>query len=164
MKTEPRYIRKIKNKEVGLGVSPTIFNCLTREIKEEPFYKKRKVAKKNKKLWKKHLVKQKKRKETVRQYKRVPKQYKVYIKSHWWEKRKNEYWKKHKKICYRCGSCEHIQLHHIKYSWQLFGNEPDNTLIPMCQKCHDKFHTIYGVKGNMMQEMLLFEQEHPHIL
>jgi hypothetical protein len=144
----------------------TIFECLTRDRSgdEKQYFerflgrKKRKPKKGKKKGWNFEI---KNKKEKERKYKRVPKQYKVYIKSHWWEERKNKYWKTHTKQCYRCFTFEYVQLHHIKYSWQSFGNEPDDTLIPMCRDCHDTFHSIYGVKGNMMKEMLLFEEEHP---
>ena len=93
---------------------------------------------------------------------RIPRKYNVYIKSIHWENRKNAYYRKHKKQCYRCNSCEHVQLHHIVYKWQTFGSEADDTLVPMCHTCHDLFHSLYGVSGNMQKEMLDFEKDYQY--
>lgn len=107
--------------------------------------------------------KKRKRRQSNRKYQRVPRQYNAYIKSPWWEKRKNRYWRQYKKVCYRCDSCEHVQLHHIKYGWTEFGREPDEWLIPMCEQCHKFFHSKYGVKADMTNEMKLFDEEYPFI-
>ncbi len=80
---------------------------------------------------------------------RIPKKYSVYIKSKWWEERKNKYYRAHKKICTKCGSTDFIDLHHIIYNRSQFGCEPDVDLSPLCKKCHCAFHEIYGVKRNM---------------
>lgn len=110
------------------------------------------------------ILNTRKKKRKQRNYKnRIPKKYNVYIKSIWWEKRKNQYWQNHKKECYRCSSSNHIQLHHLKYENQTFGNEKDKTLIPMCQSCHNLFHSLFGSKKDMIDDMLLFETEYPFI-
>lgn len=146
----------------------SVFKCLTRDTSgDEKQYFERFVGRKkrtpNRKKIKINWGKKKQKEKTERKYKRVPKQYKVYIKSHWWEKRKNEFWKKNRKICYRCQSSSYIQLHHIKYKSSDFGREKDTDLIPMCNGCHNLFHSLYGTKKDMNEDMLLFEQEHPHI-
>jgi hypothetical protein len=78
---------------------------------------------------------------------RCPKSYNLYITSKWWEKRKNKYYKTHKRVCNACNSTEHIILHHIVYG--KYGKEPDNNLVPLCRKCHTEFHKTYILKKNM---------------
>lgn len=73
---------------------------------------------------------------------RCPQRYEVYIKSKWWEERKNHYYQAHGYTCEVCGSHQHIQLHHIWYS--SYGSEPDDQLIALCRKHHAAFHVRYG--------------------
>lgn len=96
--------------------------------------------------------KEKKRKE--RQYNRIPKHYKVYIKSKWWTKRKNEYYRKHKKQCQACFTTKYINLHHIVY--KNFGYEADEDLVALCVDCHGEFHEKYGVSATMKSETNMF--------
>lgn len=78
---------------------------------------------------------------------RVPKQYKVYIKSIWWTRRKNRYYRDNGKRCEICKSARFIDLHHKVY--KNYGFEKDSDLIPLCRDHHEGFHVEYGVKGNM---------------
>jgi len=87
---------------------------------------------------------------------KCPKQYDKYIKSNFWEERKNKYYQTYLKMCARCGSKKFISLHHKKYDNNVFGDEPDNQLCPLCNTCHAIFHEKYGVKSDMMLETELF--------
>lgn len=95
----------------------------------------------------------KKKKVSVRGYsKRPPRVYKLYIKSIWWTRRKNDYYQNHKKRCALCSSCEHVQLHHLKYG--NFGFEKDEDLIPLCKQHHEEFHIEFGCNPKtMMKDM-----------
>jgi hypothetical protein len=77
-----------------------------------------------------------------REYKRIPKQYQVYIKSKWWTKRKNKYYQENGRKCAICNSSEHIQLHHLKYG--NFGEEKDQDLLALCRFHHTDFHDKYS--------------------
>lgn len=102
------------------------------------------------KEWKK-LKKKEKKKRKERIYKnRIPKQYKVYIKSKWWTKRKNKFYRKYGKICQACQSTKYIDLHHMLYA--NYGNEEDIHLVALCRGCHEEYHSIHGVKRNMIKE------------
>jgi len=89
---------------------------------------------------------------------RIPKKYDVYIKSKWWTIRKNNYYRKFKKICRVCRSSKFIELHHIVYG--NFGFEKDVDLMPLCKVCHKDFHDTYGTSGNMHEytQMFLLEK------
>lgn len=77
-----------------------------------------------------------------------------YINSPLWEKRKREYYAKHKKICMACGSDKRIQLHHLEYA--SYGNEPDYALASLCRPCHEEFHSKHDTRHNMVKATLLF--------
>lgn len=85
-----------------------------------------------------------------RKYKRCPKKYDAYIKSHWWTKRKNKYYQNHGRRCEICGSAKFIVLHHMVYGE--FGNEKDEHLMPLCKSHHEGYHIEYGVSGNMLEQ------------
>jgi len=82
--------------------------------------------------------------------------YKRYIKSSLWTDRKNKYYQEHSKQCLRCGSYEHVDLHHAIYDRPSFGNEPDNHLYPLCSDCHELFHKTHKLKKDMLQETIKF--------
>lgn len=121
----------------------SIFKCLTGKVEQiELTYSKVVRVKKHKK---KKIKKQ-------RLYdKRVPRSYKIYIKSPFWRKRRNEYFRKFGNKCSICGSSRYINLHHKKYG--NYGFEKDEDLVSLCQKHHEQFHTEFGkTKGNMSKE------------
>lgn len=82
------------------------------------------------------------------------KKYHVYILSDLWKKRKNEYYRLHGRICEKCGTYDHIDLHHAVYAD--FGNEKDAHLYALCRAHHQEFHDTYGVKSNMLKETQTF--------
>lgn len=75
--------------------------------------------------------------------------YNVYISSPAWIERKNKYYQTHAKQCTRCDSYDHIALHHTFYDRGLFGIEPDEHLVPLCQWCHSQYHKEYGTRKDM---------------
>lgn len=125
-----------------------VFDCLKRNIINAKTPKRKKIKKKirhkNKKIKKVRFV--------------TPK-YKDYIKSKSWRKRKNEYYKKHKKECIVCKSKWRVGLHHISY--KNLGREEDEDLVPLCWGCHADYHEKYGVKADNQEtnEYIIENQE-----
>ena len=60
-----------------------------------------------------------------------------------------------------CGSSKYINLHHLVY--KEFGYEADKNLKPLCRKCHEEFHSIYGVKKDLYKETIQFIQDKKHL-
>ena len=79
---------------------------------------------------------------------RVPRTYKVYIKSKYWDRRKNLYYRTHIKQCAVCRGYNLITIHHLDYISKEFGNEKDSDLVAICWECHKEFHNEYGVTKN----------------
>ena len=87
------------------------------------------------------------------------KEYKTYINSPEWRKKRKEYFssKMYKTypagkvagrfVCYcGCGEDNRLQLHHKTY--KRLGNELISTdLVPVCQKCHQKIHKLQKESG-----------------
>lgn len=69
------------------------------------------------------------------------KQYRQYINSLKWAKKKSEYFKKYPKLCMKCGNTEQLELHHATYKH--LGNELENELYCLCRNCHQNYHDIY---------------------
>jgi len=99
------------------------------------------------------------KKKTRNERKRVSKVYSKYITSIHWIKRRNKYWKAHKRKCKACSSVKYVQLHHNFYDRDLYGSEPDAHLTPLCKTCHELFHDRYRVKKNLKEETKLFVKE-----
>ena len=93
----------------------------------------------------------KKRKERLYK-KRIPKKYNIYIKSEFWKKRRNKYFKDFGRKCFICGSVKYIQIHHLEYDNNYYGIEKDEMLVNLCRECHEQFHSIYGTKRKMYDE------------
>lgn len=65
--------------------------------------------------------------------------YKKYISSSEWSKRKALYYEVHHKECRTCGSAEkELHLHHRTYE-RIFQEE-DGDLVPLCTDCHASLH------------------------
>jgi len=88
----------------------------------------------------------------------APLKYKEYIKSMFWRKRRNRFFAEFGRICFICKIKSHIVLHHLEYKNNLFGVEPDESLVCLCNGCHEEFHAIYGVKQKMYDEFNEFIQ------
>lgn len=74
--------------------------------------------------------------------------YKQYMGSAYWKKRKLLYWSKYGKNCEICGKKEGVTLHHKRYDVK-FGEEPNNSLVALCQFHHHEFHINNELKRNM---------------
>lgn len=77
----------------------------------------------------------------------VPQRYKDYIKSKYWRRRKEDYYRRYGKKCAVCKIIKGVQLHHKVY--RNYGKEYDDDLIALCNKHHGDFHNRHGVSGNM---------------
>lgn len=88
----------------------------------------------------------------------VMKNYRDYIKSKLWIKRKNRYFGRYGKKCEACGFNKFITLHHAKYTGE-YGNESDSEVYALCKRCHNLFHQSFELKPDMIEETLLFIKE-----
>jgi hypothetical protein len=102
------------------------------------------------------LRKKGKHKQLIKFHKkeRCPRTYKEYIKSKFWEERKNSFYKTVGRLCAVCGSTNQMSVHHLKYG--KFGKERDEDLVALCWSCHEEFHTIYGVTKDCNKEFAEF--------
>lgn len=58
-----------------------------------------------------------------------------------WKDRRLEILKLDKFKCVNCGATKNLQVHHKKYDNKLKVWEyPDEYLVTVCEKCHNKFH------------------------
>ncbi len=83
--------------------------------------------------------------------------YKKYMKSTAWFKRRVAYFKIHKKECVACFSKSRIVLHHINY--QRLGEELDSDLIVLCWDCHNELHETHGRASEMKGSLYRITQE-----
>lgn len=65
------------------------------------------------------------------------------LKDEKWIKRRNEILKQKGAICSRCGSKEHLQVHHTiyvpnKFAWEYKAKH----LVVLCDRCHKRIHGI----------------------
>lgn len=91
--------------------------------------------------------------------KRVPTKYAVYIQSEHWFKRRNRYWQEHPRRCAVCNTAQRLHLHHMLYNSSLYGREPDEHLIGLCEAHHDMYHAEYGTRSNMVSTTMQFVKE-----
>jgi len=65
-------------------------------------------------------------------------EYKQYLKSDKWKRKRYAVLQRDGFRCVRCGSKNNLQVHHKTYR-NIF-NEPLSDLITLCKKCHKKQH------------------------
>lgn len=92
--------------------------------------------------------------KTIKWGSTLPTNYKDYIVSRYWENRKEQYYRRHKKICFCCKSKDIIVLHHMVYA--NLGKEKDEHLLPLCKLCHEEYHRLNGVQMNMIDTTYSF--------
>lgn len=85
--------------------------------------------------------------------------YRQYIRSSLWRKRKNDYYGKYGKKCAVCRSTERVALHHKVYDQKKFGYEPDEHLVALCQVHHQDFHDDNQLSSNMVNSTDTFVEE-----
>lgn len=66
--------------------------------------------------------------------------YKEYLQSEQWQKRRNEALINDGFRCKICKSEENLNVHHLTY--ERLGEEKDEDLIVLCERCHSKWHKI----------------------
>src|SRR3990167_4660208 len=104
MKIQNAIVEAMKN----AGISPE-----ERRKRNKPQFnsfltgKKLETKRKNRKI--------KKYRKRQRYLSSVPRSYKIYIQSPYWEKRKNQFYQKFGRKCFICKSPYHVQLHHMIY-------------------------------------------------
>lgn len=88
---------------------------------------------------------------------KIPKMtYRSYMKSRYWKKRKNDYFGKFGKRCEVCGKRAGVTLHHKKYDPELYGKEPDDFFVALCEYHHNEFHTNHLTSSDMTTETDLY--------
>lgn len=95
------------------------------------------TRRKTKKLRKLRKAKKGRQRKSPAGVPNVPNDYRGYIESLLWRKRKEAYYQTHPKRCAACDSYRVIQLHHIVY--RSYGNETDDELIPLCLAHHKAY-------------------------
>ena len=128
-------------------------------LDEKGFY----IKKKKQKRWAKKFIakvrgKQNKKRRKHKNWQKgkplKPSQYRDYINSRRWSKRRRRYYARNPNTCKICGD-KNVHLHHITY--KRLGMEEDEDLIPLCVEHHDAFHEfIGGSKGDMTDETVAF--------
>lgn len=71
-------------------------------------------------------------------YGRTPESHNKYLKSHYWRKRKIEFFSRNPRTCVVCSTSSNIHLHHATYK-NLY-NEPDEDLVSLCGVHHGELH------------------------
>ena len=66
-------------------------------------------------------------------------QYKKYLKSDDWKRKRYVVLKRDNHTCLMCGD-KATQVHHLKYAKYQIGKEPIDWMISICKPCHEKQH------------------------
>lgn len=64
--------------------------------------------------------------------------YKAYLKSPHWQAIRKRLYRAYEYKCAMCGSPKNLNVHHITY--ENLGEEKDEDLTVLCQKCHSELH------------------------
>lgn len=75
--------------------------------------------------------------------------YQSYLKSSHWNRRRKQFWKTHKPVCYCCNEAGYI-IHHCSYG-RLF-KEKNKDLVAVCEGCHSDIHTLVLNKKAKLKE------------
>lgn len=78
--------------------------------------------------------------------------YEQYMMSGLWDERKNAYWQKYGRYCSICNTSSHVTLHHMVYDKKLYGKEPDEHVVPLCNYHHNMYHMYHKTKKDMRVE------------
>lgn len=80
-------------------------------------------------------------------------QYREYIFSEAWAKKRAMFWSRHPRRCARCGSTVKLHVHHMTY--ERFKKERMSDLIGLCQRCHRLVHRVHRRDGGDLQDVTL---------
>ena len=69
--------------------------------------------------------------------------YKAYLETRHWNKKRHEAIKFHEGKCSECGMDRYLQVHHLNYD--SLGNEAMSDLLVLCRDCHSLLHEKDGV-------------------
>ena len=104
-------------------------------------------------------IKKTRRGKRVKNKRKIPKMsYRQYMGSAYWKKRKLVYWSKYGKGCEICGETKGTTLHHKRYNVK-YGDEPDDSLVNLCQFHHYGFHKSFELKTDMEKDTDLYVKE-----
>jgi 5-methylcytosine-specific restriction endonuclease McrA len=73
----------------------------------------------------------------------VPGDYKKYLESPVWARRRLAVLKERGRRCETCGYGPNVTVHHLTYA--ALGAEPDSHLVVLCWPCHEKRHPEKGI-------------------
>lgn len=77
--------------------------------------------------------------------------YEEYINSDTWKNRRLKILKRDGFKCQNCGSPIQLEVHHLRYP-SVYGEEPDDDLITLCDNCHRSLHAADAVRKQMQRE------------
>ena len=103
------------------------------------------------------LDKEKVLNQQIEDLKNIP--YKEYLKTDHWKEVRNKALYRAKYKCQLCSSKENLNVHHNTYENR--GQEKDQDLVVLCQKCHGKFHDKFVEDKNHIEEdenLIRFEE------
>lgn len=75
--------------------------------------------------------------------------YHSYLQSDHWKKTRARTILLQGSKCRVCGSSKNINIHHRRYKYNgksILGREINQTLLPLCQDCHNLWHKLHGLK------------------
>jgi hypothetical protein len=81
---------------------------------------------------------------------RIRMSYQAYINSPIWRKKVEEYFSRHRRRCWLCGTTDKIQLHHQTY--ENMGREEDSDLLPVCETHHRAIHEYHRQYGGVLAD------------
>jgi hypothetical protein len=67
-----------------------------------------------------------------------PMNYRAYIRSEAWRRKRTEVIRRARGMCERCGRWPIVNVHHLSYA--RLGDEPLTDLIGACSRCHRELH------------------------
>jgi hypothetical protein len=100
------------------------------------------------------------RRDRAALFARIGGDYKKYIRSPWWKKRRLQHLEREPN-CILCGTDKGLQVHHIRYTYKgqsVLFCERDEDLRTGCGRCHRKAHyykmeAIFTVEGDEFRKM-----------
>ena len=73
--------------------------------------------------------------------------YADYLRSQVWAWKRQRALSRDGRACKLCNSRTRLQVHHREYPAR-WGDEPDDDLVTLCARCHQKFHGAGSAEGD----------------